>query len=95
MPAELKVYESVAEFEPLAPSATLLYVPISVAPVPLESVARWNKSVKPAFVLPVPVFAIIAESVTAVPAVALEGLTEPAERSGDTGLVTVRPLLHG
>lgn len=69
-------------------------MPMSAAPVPLESVARWKRSVKPAPVLPVPVFAIVAESETGVPAVAVEGVMPEAERSEAAGAVTVTLLLH-
>ena len=89
------MYESEAAFEPLAASVPFPYVPMSVAFEPPESVARWKRSVKPAFVLPVPPFEMVAESETGVPAVAVEGVMEPAVRSEETGAVTVRLLPHG
>lgn len=44
---------------------------------------------KPAPVLPVPLFEIVDENVTAVPAVAVVGVTTPAERSLVPVTVTV------
>jgi hypothetical protein len=83
VPADGNEYESVALFEPLvAASAALAYVPISVAPVPLKSVARWKRSVKPEPVAALPWLVIVAERVTGVPAVADEGLSVDEMRSG-------------
>ena len=75
------MYERDAVLEPLALSAAEVYVPMSVAPVPAASVAFWKRSVKPAPVEEEPVFEIVLESVTAVPAVAVVGATEEALRS--------------
>lgn len=69
---------------------------MSVAFEPLESVARWKRSVKPAPVLPVPMFEMVEESETGVPAVAVEGMMEEAVRSacGAGDMVIVPQLLQ-
>ena len=76
------MYERDAVLEPLALSAAEAYVPMSVAPVPAASVAFWKRSVKPAPVEAGPVFEIVLERVTAVPAVAVVGEAGLAVRSG-------------
>ncbi len=65
-------------------------VPISVAPEPLLSVARWKRSVKLEPVEAEPVLLIVAASVTGVAAVAELGVIKEAERSGATPPDTVR-----
>jgi len=63
---------------------------MSVAPVPLESVARWKRSVKAAPVAATFVLDMVACKVTAEPAVAAAGVTAPAVRSGFGAAFTVR-----
>jgi hypothetical protein len=56
-------------------------MPIAVAPVPLESVARW-KSVLELPAKAVPMFEMVTEKVVALPDTAEVGAIEPAVRSG-------------
>jgi hypothetical protein len=93
VPALEKVYEVEVVFEPPEASEPFVAVPMSVAFEPLESVARWNRFVKPAPVPPGPPFEILADNVTAASAVAEDGETEPAVRSGWSEL-TVN-VVHG
>jgi len=81
VPAVENVYDLLAVLEPPAESAALEYVPMSVAPVPLESVARWKRSVNPE---PVDAVALetVALRVTAESSVAEVGVMEPAVRFG-------------
>lgn len=65
-------------------------VPITVALVPEESSAIWKRFVKPPPVEAVPLFVIVDERVTAVPTIAVVGVTKLAVRSGAGGVtVTV------
>jgi hypothetical protein len=82
VPPEGKEYEREAVLEPPAGSAALAYVPMSVALLPLLSVARWKRSVKPAPVADVGPLEITAESVIGTFTVADPPLTLPAVRSG-------------
>ena len=81
--------------EPFGVSADgCAYVPISVAPVPLLSVALWKRFVKPAPVVALPTFEIVEERATAVPAVAEVGETAPAVRSGEVGAAITTDAEH-
>ena len=91
--AEGNVYDSVAATLPLPASTVAVCVPISVAPVPEASVARWNKLVNPAPVEAAPMFETVAVSVTAAPVVAAVGVTPPAVKSMVAGTVTVTVAL--
>lgn len=57
-------------------------MPMSVVLAPDAFVAVWKRFWKPAPVVFVPVFAMVEESVTAVPVVAVVGVMEEAVRSG-------------
>jgi len=89
VPEDGKAYALLAVLEPPAESAAELYVPMSVALVPLESVARWKRSVKAAPVAAV-AFEILALKVTETPWVAVVGVTAPAVRFGFAAAFTVR-----
>ena len=82
------MYESVAVLAPFTPSAEEAYVPMSVAPVPNSSVARWKRSVNPAPVETELLFVMVLERVMAVPAVAFAGDVGDAVRSGRALTVT-------
>lgn len=86
-----KVYERVAE-NVLAEESDeeRVYVPISVAPLPEEFVARWKSTVNPPMVATEPVFEMVEESVTGCPTVADVGVMLPAVRSGSDCMETLQ-----
>ena len=86
----MNVYESgAAAVAPAASVADCTGLPMSAAPAPVASVARWKRLAKPAPVEPPPWLVIVEVKVAAVPAVAVVGETAPAIRSGDVLVVTL------
>ena len=68
---------------------------MTVAPVPIASVAVWKTFVKEAPVEPVPEFEMVEDRVTAVPAVAVVGVIDDVVRSAIATLVTETEQVAG
>ncbi len=81
VPAEVNVCEKFTVPDVPAARIGLETVPITVAPVPAASVAVWNILLNVAPVERVPELVIVEDSVVAVFAVAVVGVTELAVRS--------------
>jgi hypothetical protein len=69
-------------FEPFASAPREFTESVDIVPPPFIAVATWNRLLKPAPVLAVPLFATFALNVIEVPAVAVVGVGLPAVKSG-------------